>query len=388
MEAKSGENNLKGEKLKKVLYVIGQLDWGGAERQLLYLIKGLDRERYRPFLCVLSTSLGMLPLYQAEDIPVFRFKRFLPRLDISRFFRLAALIKKTQPDLIHSYLLPANIYSCLAGRISGVPVIISERNFDPFKFGGGTNFDRYLERLISPLASALIANSKAGAVQVSRRTGIPQEKIYVVYNGIELDRVKSCQDHKIRLELGLSDALPVIGIVGSLVGKRKDHATFLQAMKLLSTYYLGDVRIICVGTGPKFKETVSLAKELGLNDRIIFTGFRPDVPDIMMVLDLLVSSSQREGMPNVVMEAMAAGKPVVATAVGGTPELVVHEETGLLVSPRDPQALAASVHQILADPERSRRMGKAGRQRIEQHFTLERMVTKTETIYEQILLAS
>jgi glycosyltransferase involved in cell wall biosynthesis len=370
----------------QILYIIGQLGFGGAERQLLYLVQRLDRSKYRPVICVLSAGI-VIPEFQSAQVPIVILKRHLPRFDATRVLGLLRLIRERQPDLIHSSMMAANVYACLAGMITRVPVIASERSADPHFYTMKHAFDRGVERLLIPHAARLIANSWAGADIAVRRTGIEPGKVEVIYNGVDLtpfDEKRELQ--KFPSDLVLRPGVSTIGLVGS-INECKDYGTFLHAMKLLRLNYRGQFHILCVGAGPELNRMQELAKDFGLGQCITFTGLRTDVPEIMPGLDVLVSSSRWEGLPNVVMEAMAAGKPVVATAVGGTPELVLHGSTGFLVPPQAPDQMAAAVQKILENPNIGRQMGKAGRKRIEQCFRVEQMVCSTENVYQRLLAA-
>jgi len=370
---------------QRILLVIGQLVFGGAERQLLYLLQGLDRRRFEPLLCVLSSGETM-PEFQSLDVPIVVFQRRLTRYDVFPMLNLLALTRRWRPALIHSFLMIANFFSFVTARINGIPLLASERCVEPISGADNSPFQNWIERLVISRADAVVANSRAGASHAINAKGALPANVYSIPNGINaaaFDGVKNPQ--AMRGELGLDPDRFTIGIIGSIVGNRKDHETFLRAMHSLSQRCPKRFQIVCVGDGPKIAATRRLAEELGLGERTLFTGVRTDVPEVLAALDLVVSSSQWEGMPNVIMEAMAAGKPVVATAVGGTPELVIPGETGLLVPPQDPEAMAAAALVMLENPSRAVEMGQAGRRRIEKFFSIEKMVQDTENIYQRLL---
>lgn len=369
--------------MRKILFVIGQLGFGGAERQLLYILRNLDRRRFEPLVCVLNPG-EVMPEFQSLDVPIINLKRYLPRYDILGLLSFLALTRRWRPDLIHSVL--ANIFAFIAAQICRVPHLISERNIEPPTCEDKHLLQRWMEPVMFSRAEAIVANSQAGAAIAARTKRARPEKIYVVPNGIDtkvFDNVRGPQ--AMRRELGLNPDRFTIGIIGSIVGNRKDHETFLRGMQSLSQRCSHKFQIVCVGGGPKLAETRLLARQLGLEDRTWFTGVRTDVPEVLAALDLVVSSSRWEGMPNVIMEAMAGSKPVVATAVGGTPELVIPGETGLLVPPRDPEALAQACQKMLENPGRALEMGQAGRSRIEKFFSIEKMVRDTENVYQRLL---
>lgn len=371
--------------MKKILMVIGQLGFGGAERQLLYLLKGLDRRRFDPLLCALSPG-EMIPEFRAIGVPIVILQRYLPRYDIFPLLNLVALTRRWRPHLIHSFLTIANIFAFLSSRICHVPLLVSEKSAAPLLATDVNRFHDWLERLAFSKSEAIMTNSRAGAAQAMTTKGAPPEKVHVVPNGINLENFNISKSYRaVRQKLGLDPDRFTIGIIGSIVGPPKDHETFLQAMQRLSQGSGADFQVVCVGGGHKLEETRSLAGKLGLGERTFFTGVRTDIPEILVALDLVLSSSQWEGMSNVIMEAMAAGKPVVATEVGGTPELVIHGKTGFLVPPLDPVAMAAATQKIMESPKRAGEMGVAGRKRMEKFFSIEKMVRDTENLYHHLL---
>ncbi|MEA3308129.1 MAG: glycosyltransferase, partial [Chloroflexota bacterium] len=210
--------------------------------------------------------------------------------------------------------------------------------------------------------------------------GIPRHKIVVIPNGIDaqaFEHLPAKPQARARLGLPLNSTL--VGTVARLNPvKRLD--VLLQATALMN-----DVHVVIVGAGPEWERLKTLRKQLGLADRVHLAGQQSNVPEWLAALDLFALTSDWEGMSNALLEAMAAGLPVVATAVGGTPEVVVDGETGFLVPPRDPNALAQAIIRLLRDPDLRHQMGEAGRARVAAHFSVEQMVRKTEALYEKLL---
>jgi glycosyltransferase involved in cell wall biosynthesis len=214
--------------------------------------------------------------------------------------------------------------------------------------------------------------------------GFPRSAITTIRNGVELPRFAAADRRDGRRKLGLSDAEVVIGTVGRLVPV-KDHATLLEAISRVIQAGLM-CRAVIVGDGPLQADLEQRVSALGLKDRVILTGGRSDVPDMLAALDVFVLSSTSEGLSNVIQEAMTVGLPVVATRVGGAAELVTPEVTGLLVPPSNAAALADALLRLGADPALRDSFGRAGRARAEQEFTLAAMVRAYEDLY--VTLAS
>jgi glycosyltransferase involved in cell wall biosynthesis len=363
----------------RILYLIGDLKIGGAQRQLVYLAQRLDRSQFEPIVCCLSDNAPLAEELQAAGVKVVVLPQWL-RPDVSRFWRIPQIVKRYRPHLIHAYLFVANTWGRTTGWLYGLPVIISERNATERKNFG----ERLINSLLAPTTTKMLANSNVGAELAIRSGEITPQLVQVIYNGISLEPFQDASiGDQIRKELNIAADQPVVGIVARL-SPVKDHHTFFRAMALV-VKQTPDLRILCVGDGPYRPHIEELVIELGLEPNVIFTGNRKDVPAIMFALDLLVLSSKSEAFPNVIMEAMAAERAVIATHVGDVAELVLHEKTGLLVQPGNPETIAQAVTTLLADKPRRIEMGRQGRKHVEAHFTLDRMLAATVTVYRQIV---
>jgi len=238
----------------------------------------------------------------------------------------------------------------------------------------------WLNRITHPWTDQVICVSPQVADFFVDHVGIPRQKIIFIPNGVDLQNLKDLPDKlQARARLALPPDQVLVGTVARLDPvKRLD--VLLQALRSLS-----DVGAVVVGDGPERVILIEVSERLKLTERIFFVGHQEDVWPWLAALDVFVLCSDWEGMSNALLEAMAARLPVVATAVGGTPDVVVDGVTGLLVPPRDPPALAKAVVRLLRDPDLRHRMGEAGRERVEEHFSLERMVGRTQALYQQLL---
>lgn len=363
-----------------ILFVIGELRRAGAERQLVELATGLDRSRYRCIVCSLSSMNPLADELRQAGVEVVVLPKRLP-LDITRIPRLVSLIHQEAVDIVHCYLITGNTWGRVAALLApGRVVVASIRNAVPRRPRTHT----WTHRMLAPFTDAFVVNASATKQILVKRYGVAAHRISVIHNGLDLEKFHMTVDvpYK-RHELGLEPDTPTVGVVGRF-HPQKDHRTFLEAARLVLKER-SDVRFLCVGGGPSLAATKKLAADLGISSRVVFLGVRSDVPEIMYALDLLVLSSRWEGMPNVVMEAMAASRPVVATKVGGCPELVEEGKTGFLVSAQDPPALASAILEILGNHELADSMGRRGRKRIEESFNRALMVQRTQDLYEQLL---
>ena len=352
--------------------------FGGGQISLLGLIKGLNRKRFHP-LVVCPTGGSLVDELKRLGIETEIIKmKTLRRLNIFSWMKtinkLFRLIKERKIDLIHSNGSRPTIYGSIAAKLSKAPLIWHVRI---------ANRDRLLDKLLARLATKIVVISKAVGKRFNWLKD-KENKVIVVYNGIDLERFNpTINGEKIREEFHLSPEIPLIGIVGRL-DWYKGHQYFLQAAKEV-TGTIPEARFLIIGDGEYRKRLENLRKELDLDKKVIFTGNRRDIPQILASLNIFVLSSVSEGFGRSVAEAMACEKAVVATKVGGLPEVVEDRITGRLVPPKNPSALAEAIVNLLKDKKKAKEMGRAGQKRVEELFSIKKNVRKTEELYEKIL---
>jgi glycosyltransferase involved in cell wall biosynthesis len=290
---------------------------------------------------------------------------------------LLKVTRRFRPDVIHGYLFGPNLFAVAAGRLAGVPVVaVAKRNVDAFE----TPRQLLLQKLIHRTATHVTAVSAAVADTVVA-LGVPKSRVTVIPNGVDVGRFPEPIGSR-RAAPGTA-GIPVIGSVGCLA-PRKDYATLLEALAELQARGRA-FRAMLVGDGPERTTLESRARALGLEGRIEFLGEREDVENLLACMDVFVLSSREEGIPNALLEAMAAGCPAVATAVGGTPEVLEPGVTGWLVPPGSPRALADALGQVLDDPEEASRRGTAARRRVEDSMSIDAMARRHEEFYQRAL---
>lgn len=368
----------------KIIYLINSLYSGGAQMMLYRLLQGLDRGRFDPEVIVLLDLEGPIRRQIEElNIPVSVLK-FKSKLDFAQLVRLARMIREGQPDILHTQLFASDIIGRLLGHLARVPVVITSiRN----SYYGGSFRDLAL-RFTERFADRTTIVSEDAARQFIARRVVPAANLRVIHNGIDPDSFIAGLSLNQKLELRNNLGLPVNSIlllcVGSLT-EQKGYSDLFRAFQLISDKWPA-ANLVIAGGGPLKNNLSTSIAELNLSDRIMMIGRSDQVPRLMAASDIFVLSSLWEGLPGVVMEAMAAGLPVVATAVGGAPELVVEGETGFLVQAGTPKHFALVLEKALSMAEEERqRMGKAGRQRVEEHFNVKRMVKAYEALYEECL---
>ena len=371
-----------------ILYVIPRPEIGGAERQLLLLIEGLDRDRFRPHVVCLDGGGSLLPQYADAVQGRIHVLHRARSSNLGVLRSLVRIMRAVQPTIVHTYLYIANLYGGIAARLAGVPgLIVSQRGLgiDPQHTWVKRAQIRALTPLIGQLADRLVANAHAVAVPMWR-SGFDGHSTEIIYNGVPpVPPVPEDERMDLVRELDIEETDVLLGAVAR-IDPKKDLATMLRAVAKV-VEGAPNVRLLIVGGGfPHYlNELRDLADELGIARRVDFLGFRTDPLGILSLCRISLLSSLTEGLPNAILESMRLGKPVVATRVGGVPELVDDGVHGHLVPVGDSGAFADRVLDLIAHPDRAARMGAEGRARALRDFSVETMVRRTEEVYEELL---
>lgn len=369
-----------------IVYFITELNIGGAEKVLVHFLRELDPSRYRPLVVCLYGSDGAIgDELRAQGIRVVDLGMSAQwRLDA--FWRLVRLLRKVRPQILHSSLFHANVLGRLAGRLAGVPIIISCRQ----NISLGAQWREWVNRATVGLDDRVIAVCELARQIEIAQAHLPPAKVVTIYNAVDpsvLDAAKAKTAGGSEQASGalLPRRSPNTLLIGTACRfhPQKGLSHLLAAFAQLVQHSV-DVQLVLVGDGELRRELEAQAHALGLDERVTFTGFRRDVPAILAQLDLFVLPSLWEGLPMVLLEAMSARLPVVATHVGGTPELVRDGDTGLLVPPGDAAALADAMHFLLVQDDVRRIMGHRSRQRVETEFSAAQAVDKTTALYETL----
>jgi len=365
---------------KRILQIIPSLDRSGAEKQMTLLAAGLPRDEFDVRVCALTRGGPLEAELHAAGIEATVIgKRW--KLDPRAFWRLKRHVARLEPDLIHTWIFAANSYGRAAALACGVKRLVAgERCVDPWKGWTELAIDRYLAG-----RSDRIAAVSGGVRDFYVEKGLPAEKIVVIPNGVPPAAPSDASREQVLAELELPPNARLVGLIGRLWPQKrvKDAIWAADLLKRIRD----DVHLLVIGDGPHAPRLRRFRDQVEIRDKVHLLGHRNDVPRILPHLDLLWSTSAYEGQSNSILEAMAAGVPVVATDVPGTRDLVVDGETGYLVPAGKPsRALVAKYsHRLLEDPLLARRLGEAARQRMLADFSVEKMVARYAELYRLLL---
>lgn len=362
---------------RRVVHYIDSDTFGGSEEAALHLLASLDRARWEPVLLhhpdpgVARLVAGVARL----GIRAHPVARGGPRRRLAGVFSLWRALRAERPAIFHAHLSwPfACRYGVLAAWLARVPAIVGTAQL--YLASGSTRQPRLMLRLFR----RIIAVSQEVRARYIEDLRVPARKLAVVPNAIEVPPASRTPDPALRASL-VRGGPDYVVLTSARLHPQKGHAYLLAAAAQIP-----DATFVLAGDGPLRAELESQARELGIAERCVFLGYRSDVPDLLAAADLLVLPSLFEGLPVSVLEAMAAQRPVVATAIGGTDEVVTHGLTGLLVPPRDPTALASAIRRMQADPALAHRLATAGRERVEREFSTEVTAHLVMRIYDEAM---
>lgn len=385
--------------MANILYLNHTSSISGAEISLLNCITRLNQDKYSPLLIcppngpLVNKARSMGVRVETIRLPHLTFthnplKFLFFALSILRTrYHLKPLIRKNNIDLVHANSIRAGILGTLAASSTRIPIVWHIRDFLPHSLSG-----RIIRWISGVKATRIIAISRA----ISKNFCLlpqQQEKTIVIYDGVDLQKYDLASPHKKQRKagLGISNAFPVAGIIGQIIDW-KGQKEFIQAAAQIVKAF-PEAKLLVIGealfrkkeTIPYKNELIKLVAELGLTENVIFTGLQEDIPGIISTLDIVVLASWKEPLGMAQLEAMAMGKPVVATNAGGTREVVEDGVTGTLIPPKNPRAIADAVIRLVKKSDTLRDMGKAGRKRVEQNFSLATHVQKVEYLYEEAL---
>ena len=388
--------------MTKILHIITRLDMGGSAQNTLLTCLELSRKYEMSLVCGLSQESNMTDSEQGavnglindarangvKIVPIPSLvRRISPLNDIRALYDLFRIIKTEKPDVVHTHTSKAGILGRLAAKIARVPLIVHTPHGHVFFGHFGPILSRiflWVERLFAPLTDRVVALTDRESRDYTDLNVYPEDKLVQIHSGVDIEKFRQVPVNAVekKRSLGLDQNGLVVGFIGWLLPV-KGPMHLLKAMEDVWRDY-DDAVLVFIGKGDLDVDLRTAALKTGANGRVNFLGWRNDIDEIMPLFDIFVLPSLNEGMGRVLVEAMAAGKPIVASNVGGIPDLVEHDNNGLLVPPGDEKALAAAIMQLIDDPEKAKLMGQRGRELCHQ-FSVEAMVEKIDNLYEDLL---
>jgi L-malate glycosyltransferase len=358
----------------RLFMMMDSLRTGGSERQFSLMAGAFRRVPFDLYLgCLQRCGKFLGDLGEIGEYPTGG--SFLTLRALRSLARLTGLLRRTRIEVAHSFDFYTNIMLIPAARLAGVPVVIaSQRQLGDLL----RPMQRRVQNIVFRLADCVVCNSLAATDQLARE-GVPKAKLSVISNGLPPEAF-----------LGAAPALPPepgvmrIGMIARMNDRAKNHALFLRAAAAVASRF-PFAQFVLAGDGPFRNEWEELAWQLGIGPRTHFLGDRHDITSVLAALDVVVSASRSESLSNAILEAMAAGRPVVATRVGGNPELVRDRETGLLVAPEDAGAIAAAIETMLVSPHLAREWGENARRLAQTNFALDHARERYEQLYMDLL---
>ncbi|CAB1063583.1 hypothetical protein D1BOALGB6SA_8366 [Olavius sp. associated proteobacterium Delta 1] len=388
--------------MTKILHIITRLDMGGSAQNTLLTCHKLARKYEIVLVHGLSQESNMTDseseavVRQINDarvngVKIVQIPSLLRRIslvnDIRALYGLVRILKTEKPDVVHTHTSKAGILGRMAAKIARIPLIVHTPHGHVFFGHFGPILSRVflgVERLFGILTDRVIALSDGERSDYLDRNVYPEDKLVQIHSGVDIEKFKQSPVSAVekKRSLGLDQNGLVVGFCGWLL-PIKGPMHLLKAMDEIWHDY-EDIVLVFIGKGDLDVDLRTAALKSSANGRVNFLGWRDDVDEIMPIFDIFVLPSLNEGMGRVLVEAMAAGKPVVASNVGGIPDLVQHDYNGLLVAPGDEKALAAGIKQLINDPNKIKVMGQRGTELCNQ-FSAEAMIRKIDHLYEQLL---
>lgn len=372
--------NMKCSKIK-IWFVIGMLPVGGAERTLVDLANNLDKEEFEVTVWTIKDE-GELIKELSENVE-YRTLDASGKWDIRAPIKFIYKLQLERPDIVNSLLFFDNLLVRIAGLLVKEPLIITGVRAVP---NDKSLYRSFLDKTTQSWSDIIISNSEAGAKYVISRGASP-EKVQVIRNGRDMNQYSNgYASDALYDSLSLDSTIPIVGTVGRLI-ERKGHYDLLDAWPSVLESH-PKVQLLLVGDGPEQEGLEDRAQKLGCRDSVVFAGQRDDVSDLLDAMDVFVFPSHYEGLPGALIEAMAAGLPIVCTPVDGNAELIQGGESGIYVSPESPTELESAICNLLEDSTERERLAANARKRVEQNFSISAMVNEFESLYQKITIDS
>lgn len=361
-----------------VMQIVHDLNFGGMQRVVVDLCLNIDRSRFKMHVCCLQELGPNAKELEYKGIPLF-FIRKKPGVDYFLPFKLRKLFLRQSIQIVHTHGINPFFYGTIGAKLARVPLTIQTDH-------ARGHFPVARKEMISEMVQSwfvdrIVAVSEGVKADLVKYEHIRPEKIQVIYNGIDGSKYRVKIDTaKKRKELGIDKDDKVVG-VGVRLSKQKGISYLIEAVSLLIKI-IPEIKLLIVGDGEYKINLKKLSKKMGIKDNVIFTGFRFDIPELLQIMDVYVLPSLWEGHPLVLLEAMAAGKAIVASIIPGNKETVDHGYSGFLVPPKNPKELSHALKKLLVNEDIRNKIGLAGYEKFNNQFTLHKMINEYQNLYE------
>ncbi len=364
-----------------ILHVISKLPIGGVENQLLLTLKKYDRSKLNPIVCSLLDKGEIGKEIEEAGIEVISLNKLKHRFDPTIVKDLYRIIKKRDIKIVRTHQYHANLYGRLGAWLAKAPCIIA--SVHNVYTRDRKLHRRMINRFLSRVSDKVVAVSETVKHDILKYDGLSEDKVTVIYNGIDTARFSHINGNIIRKELKVPFDVPIIGTIGRLTFQ-KGIKYLIEAVSLVKKRF-SKIILIIVGDGPIKDELQNYANTLDLNENVIFTGFRRDIPALLAAMDIFVLPSLWEGLPNALIEAMASGKPVIATDILPIREIMNSEKVGILIPPQNSNAIADSIEFLFHNKDLAETMGNNARERAFSDFNIQTTVNRYTKLFEKIL---
>lgn len=383
--------------MTKILYIYTHTAFGGGETMLLRLMDGLNKQKFSPIVAcsnenkrliqeLKEKSIKFIPLTVQNITSENKFLKAILQLPnfLKMNYRIAQIIRRESPDIIHVNLFYSALFSIIPAKLYRKPFIwVAQTPSDLLKY-------KFFTRFLIWLSNKTILTCR-DFIRIAKENNFNISKLQTIYTGLKMDEFYQKENSGDTIEInGKEIKKPIIAMIGRFDRYQKGHQYFIEAAKVIKEKILNVNFLIVGGTvnpeEEKYKrELEDKVKELGLSDQVIFTGFYPDLIYLLSNIEIVIIPSLYEAPSAVAMEAMAMKRPVVASNVGGIPEVVINGETGFLVPPKNPRAIAEKTIFLLKNPQKAREMGEKGYLRVKENFTQEKLAREYEKLYEELI---
>jgi glycosyltransferase involved in cell wall biosynthesis len=370
------------EKLN-ILHIYQNSKIGGVQQQLLSLLKAYNREVFNPIFCCLGPKEEIGKEIEGIGIDCISLNRSrYSRFSLKIVIDLHRLMKKKHIHLVRTHRYRSNLYGRLAAFLTGVPVIVASVHDNYRKDKRPVR--RVINRILSKITDKIVAVSEEVKKDIIQYDKIEPSKVVVIPNGIDTEKFNPKGNYAdIRKEFSIKEDTIVAGFIGRIV-PAKGLEYLIDSIPHVKGEF-NNIKLLIVGEGSLVKRLREQAKEKKVYDSIIFAGRRRDIPDILSCIDVFVMPSIAEGLPNALLEAMAMAKPIIATEVGGIPEVIKNRFNGILVPPRDIRALATAIKELTGNAQVAAKMGQAARDLVLDNFSIKLIAQRWQTLYLSLL---